>query len=115
MWQLGEDKWVWQYKDEINKWEKSWFKNKSTCDDIKQRWRLQKNEIEKFGDYLSPFFASLHSSVTWLNNLKEEDFRIGPSVYILNKVALALQDGTKLKHLLMEEGYSQMEIAKAVS
>ena len=112
--ELREEKWDRHYKEEINKWEKSWFKNRAKLEDIKQRWQLQKNEIERFGVYMSTFFTSLHSSVTWLENLKQEDRDIFLSNYYIKKAAFALSEGTKLKHLLMEEGVSHAAIANGI-
>jgi hypothetical protein len=112
--ELREEKWDRHYKEEINKWEKSWFKNRAKLEDIKKRWQLQKNEIERFGVYMSTFFTSLHSSVTWLENLKQEDRDIFLSNCYIKKAAFALNEGTKLKHLLMEEGFSHATIANAI-
>jgi len=112
--ELGEDKWNWQYKNEINKWENCWFKSKSTLEEINQRWQLQKNEIEKFGVYISTFFTSLYDSVKWLKNLNEEYLNINLNLCHIEAAALALSEGTKLKHLLMEQGFSHIEIANAI-
>ncbi len=109
---LLEESWDWKYKECINKWSNSWFKPNNKIKKAKQLWSIQKERSEDCLQYIQSNFNEIADAEEWLSSLKKSEVRLNVSVSNINKVYSALNEGTKLKHLLLEEG---IEAAKVFS
>ncbi len=107
---LSENAWDWEYKNEVEAWNKHWFKSKKTLRTIQNEWKERKTDITNFITEVSAVFPKLYDSNCYLDRLIEKQLQGNVDLVAMNKAYVALKEGVKLKHLLLEEGH---ELARA--
>lgn len=107
---LSEQNWDWEYKNRIAEWNRRWFKSKSTMIEIKKEWVDRKENLLLYLNEIEPIFSSLYVSNKLLKSLKIRQLQSSLGLEAVNKSYAAINDGVKLKHLLLEEGH---ELQKA--
>ncbi len=112
---LSEKSWEWRYKDKIKELEKKILKRKSTKNKIKNDWEIQRSDTAKCLKSLSAIYKDLANSVNRLKTLKTDELKMSIRVSQINKVNQAIIEGTKLKHLLLEEGVELIKLKNEIN
>ena len=112
---ITEKFWRYQYEEKISKWDAQWFKSRSDLNKIHEDWRKRRVEVENFLLFINDFFPLVYAAKHLMETLDKKSRELRFSVSNLNKANIAIREGTKLKHLLLEEGVSHMQLMKILN
>lgn len=111
---LLEESWKWEYENKIEEEKRRWFSSKKEIAEITEKWNQRKIQINSFIKYIQNHYPYLYTSKRYIEQLKTSELHMSLDVINLNKAHKALQEGTKLKHLLLEESVTNTNLARSI-
>ena len=111
---LLEKSWKWEYENKIEEEKKRWFSSKKEIAQIIELWDQRRIQVNLFIKYIQTYYPLLYSSKKKIEQLKTSELHMSLDVISLNKAHKALQEGTKLKHLLLEESVVNTNLARSI-